>query len=95
MTGDGEISVDDAQLALKAYTRRIAGLEMGLTERQIQAANVNGDAELSVDDAQFILKYYTEKVVAGNDITWDDILSKKAKKMPRLIQKRISPFYKN
>ncbi len=25
MTGDGEVSVDDAQLTLKAYTKRIAG----------------------------------------------------------------------
>ena len=71
---DGEVSVDDAQLALKAYTKRIAGLDMGLTERQIKAANVNGDDELSVDDAQNILKYYTQKTVAGKDITWEDIL---------------------
>ena len=74
VNGDGEVTVEDAQLTLKAYTKRIAGLDMGLTERQIQAANVNGDAELSVDDAQFILRYYTEKVVAGKDITWEAIL---------------------
>ena len=51
---------------------------MGLTERQIKAANVNGDDELSVDDAQNILKYYTQKTVAGKEITWDDILGKTA-----------------
>ncbi len=68
---------------------------MGLTERQIQAANVNGDGELSVDDAQNILKYYTQKTVAGKDITWEDILGKKAQSLPRLIKKRISSFCKN
>ena len=68
---------------------------MGLTERQIQAANVNGDAELSVDDAQNILKYYTQKTVAGKDITWDDILGSKTKKLPRLIKKQILSFCKN
>ena len=69
--------MDDVQLTLKAYTKRIAGLDMGLTARQIKAANVNGDNELSVDDAQNILKYYTQKTVAGKDITWEDILGKK------------------
>ena len=80
MTGDvnddGEISVEDAQLALKAYTKRISGKDMELSDKQIKAANVNGDEELSVDDAQLILKYYTEKYVAGKNITWGDLLGK-------------------
>ena len=74
VTGDGEVSVDDAQLTLKAYTERIAGNDMKLTAEQIKAADVNSDGEVSVDDAQNILKYYTEKSVAGKDITWDDVL---------------------
>ena len=59
---------------------------MGLTERQIEAANVNGDEELSVDDAQSILKYYTQKTVAGRDITWEDILGKKPQALPFLLK---------
>ena len=76
VNGDGKVSVDDAQLTLKAYTERIAGNDMKLTAEQIKAADVNSDGEISVDDAQNILKYYTEKSVAGKDITWDDILGK-------------------
>ena len=59
---------------------------MGLTERQIEAANVNGDEELSVDDAQSILKYYTQKTVAGKDITWEDILGKNPQPLPFLLK---------
>ena len=51
---------------------------MKLTDEQIKAADVDGNGEISVEDAQWLLKYYTEKYVAGKDITWDDILGKKA-----------------
>ncbi len=84
INNDGKVSVEDAQLALKAYTNRIAGKGTGLTEEQVKAANVNGDEELSVDDAQNILKYYTQKYVAGRNITWDDIFGKKAQPFPSL-----------
>lgn len=89
MTGDGEVSVDDAQLTLKAYTERIAGNDMKLTDDQFKAADVDGNGEISVEDAQWLLKYYTEKYVAGKDITWDDIFGKKTQALPRLIRKRI------
>ena len=89
VTGDGEVSVDDAQLTLKAYTERIAGNGMKLTAEQIKSADVNSDGEISVDDAQNILKYYTKKSVAGKDITWDDIFGKKTQALPRLIKMRI------
>ena len=95
VTGDGEVSVDDAQLTLKAYTERIAGNDMKLTAEQIKAADVDGNGEISVDDAQNILKYYTEKSVAGKDITWDDIFGKKSQSLPRLIRKRISALLRN
>ena len=76
--GDGEVSVEDAQLTLKAYTRHVAGLESTLTPEEEKAADVNGDGEVSVDDAQLILRYYTEKYVAGKDeLTWEDLLKKK------------------
>ena len=76
LSGDGDISVDDAQLTLKAYTKGVAGLDNGLNPAQAKAADINGDGEVSVDDAQLILKYYTQKKVAGKDITWDDLLKK-------------------
>ena len=55
--GDGKVSVEDAQLTLKAYTARIAGKDMNFDARQMKAANINSDDEISVDDAQFILIY--------------------------------------
>ena len=88
INGDGTVSVDDAQLTLKAYTERIAGNDMKLTAEQIKAADVDGSGEISVEDAQWLLKYYTEKHVAGNDITWDDILGKKKQALPRLFRTR-------
>ena len=77
VNSDGEVSVDDAQLTLKAYTERMAGNDMKLTDEQFKAADVDGNGEISVEDAQWLLKYYTEKYVAGKDITWDDIFGKK------------------
>ncbi|MEE3404295.1 MAG: hypothetical protein VZR73_09445 [Acutalibacteraceae bacterium] len=74
--GNDEVSVEDAQLALKSYTKRIAGVDMGLTEEQIKAADVNEDGELSVDDAQNILIYYVNNTVAGNVLTWEQLLGK-------------------
>ncbi len=71
---DNAVSVDDAQLTLRAYTNRIAGNPTGLSSEQILAADINGDGSVSVDDAQLILRYYTEKVVAGMDVTWDMLL---------------------
>ena len=79
LNDDGAVSADDAQMTLKAYTERIAGNDMKLTEDQILAADVDEDGALSVEDAQFILKYYTAKTVAQKDITWDDILNPSAK----------------
>ena len=77
LTGDGVISAEDAQLALTAYTQRIAGNASGLNEAQSKAADVDGNGEISVEDAHNILLYYTEKTVAGKEITWNDLLKKK------------------
>ena len=70
---DGVVSVEDAQLALKAYTEAVAGLKQNLTQAQRMASDVNRDGSVTVEDAQLILKYYTEKTVAGKEITWKDI----------------------
>ena len=76
LTGDGAVSIDDAQLALKAYTEKLSGKPHGLTAAQYKAADVNHDGDLSVEDVQYILIYYTERSVAGKNITWDDLLKK-------------------
>ena len=74
LSGNGTVGVDDAQLALKAYTEQFAGNGSGLTPGQLKAADVNGDGELTVEDAQLILMYYTETQVAGKDVTWEMLL---------------------
>ena len=76
VNGDGEISVEDAQLALVAYVQSMAGLDSGLTEEQSQAADVNGDKTVSVEDAQMILIYYVNNRVSGIPTTWDALLGK-------------------
>ncbi|MBR3044427.1 MAG: hypothetical protein IKI45_08095, partial [Oscillospiraceae bacterium] len=70
------VSIADVQLALKAYTMRISGKEMGLTDKQIKAADVNENGELSVDDVQNILIYYVNNTVAGKKLTWEQLLGK-------------------
>lgn len=76
VNGDGEISVEDAQLALVAYVQSMAGLDSGLTEEQSQAADVNEDKTVSVEDAQMILIYYVSNTVSGIPTTWDALLGK-------------------
>ena len=71
--GNGAVELDDAQLALAAYTNQLAHKPSGLNDEQEKAADVTGDGEVTVDDAQAILQYYTE-TLAHKDPTWDKIL---------------------
>ncbi|MBR3268866.1 MAG: dockerin type I repeat-containing protein [Oscillospiraceae bacterium] len=71
--GNGAIELDDAQLALAAYTNQLAHKPSGLNTTQEQAADVTGDGDVTVDDAQAILQYYTETLAHKNP-TWDKIL---------------------
>ena len=75
----GDVSAEDVQLALKAYTERIAGNDPGLSDRALQAADVNDDGTLSVDDVQNILIYYVSNTVAGKHLTWEEILDPDAR----------------
>ena len=70
---DGDVSVEDAQMTLRAYTQSVAGLDNGLNPVQKTAADVNGDGAVSVEDAQYILKYYTSNI-AGLNPKWSEIL---------------------
>ena len=74
LTGDYTVGIEDAQLALKAYTETVSGKSSGLTAKQCKAADVNGSGDLTVEDAQLILIYYTEKEVAGKIIIWEQLV---------------------
>ena len=76
LSGDGEVSIDDVQTALKAYTEQVAHKTPNLTAGQRMAADINGDGELTVEDVQYILIYYTENNVAGKHLTWEDIMNR-------------------
>lgn len=72
---DGEVSVEDAQDTLKAYTNTVAGKADGLNAAQRRTADVTADSIVSVEDAQYILKYYVNNTVAGRRVTWDALLA--------------------
>ena len=76
ISGDGAITLDDAQLVLKIYTERLAGRAYSLPDALEIAADVDEDGELTVTDAQYILRFYTESTVAHKAIDWIDILNK-------------------
>ena len=74
---DGNVSIEDAQLTLKAYTAGVAGKPHNLTPAQVKACDITENGEVGVDDAQWILKYYTAKYVAGiESTTWESIMKK-------------------
>ncbi|MBR3446699.1 MAG: leucine-rich repeat protein [Oscillospiraceae bacterium] len=74
VNGDGQISVDDAQLALKEYTEVLSGKKGVLSAKQRDAADIDANGKVTVEDVQIILKYYTERYVAGKKIDWADLL---------------------
>ena len=74
LNGDGEISAEDAQLALNLYTEIVA--ERALADaNQLAAADINQDGELSADDVQYILMFYTRSTVARKETSWEQILA--------------------
>ena len=75
VTGDGVISIEDAQLALNAYVDIMAGMESTLTAEQFKAADVSGDNIVSIDDAQMILNYYVLNTVSDISTTWGELLA--------------------
>ncbi len=76
ISGNGAIGIEDAQNTLIAYTETFAGNDPKLTPAQQTAADINGDGKLTAEDAQYILIYYTENKVAGNAVTWEQLLKK-------------------
>ena len=76
VNGDGEISVEDAQLTLIEYVNTMSGLDSGFSEKQKLAGDINGDKVISVEDAQNILLYYVSNMLSGQNVTWDELLGK-------------------
>ena len=74
VTDDGEVSIDDVQTGLKAYTAQLSGKDSGLTKRQLWNADVDYNGKLEIEDVQNTLKFYTETVVAGKKISWASII---------------------
>ena len=74
-SADGEVTNKDAQFVLVAYTESPGTGVVDLPETAAKAADVNGDGKVGVDDAQNILIYYTENTIAGNPVTWEDIIA--------------------
>ncbi|MBR3447109.1 MAG: dockerin type I repeat-containing protein [Oscillospiraceae bacterium] len=81
--GDEKVSIEDVQIALKAYTIRISGKKPDLTDKQLKAADVNENGELSVDDVQNMLIYYVNNTVAGKKLTWEELLGNKPQAQTR------------
>ena len=78
MLGDvernGDVTSADAQLVLIHYTEVFSGNEGRIPQELFPLADVNHDGEISVEDAQSILKYYVNNTVAGNQVTWEDVI---------------------
>ena len=74
VNGNGEVGVDDAQIALRAYTERLSGKPLPLNKAQTEAADVDDSGIISIEDVQLILKYYTENTVAGKKVSWEALI---------------------
>ena len=74
VNGTGGVSVEDAQLALAAYTKQVSGQNTGLYAGQLSAADADLNGALSVQDAQLILMYYTRAVVGRQNISWEQLM---------------------
>ena len=70
----GEVKAVDAQNALQAYVRKLAGKDDGLNAMQRCAADLDRDGSVSAKDAQIILQYYVHRL-AGKTTTWSSLLA--------------------
>ncbi|MBR4200730.1 MAG: leucine-rich repeat protein, partial [Oscillospiraceae bacterium] len=60
---DGTVGLEDAVLALKCYTRKVAKLDdLGFSDTQQRCADIDKDGIVDVTDAMEILKYYVNCV---------------------------------
>ena len=97
---DGEISSDDAILALRDYTEYLLAYNPHiLTEEQLELADVDGTSsseirgrtsKVSVVDASYILQYYTA-CVADATLKDTDIVTWLQTRYPDRFGKEIAP----
>ena len=76
--GNGVIGANDAQTTLQAYVDILTSKEPALTDMQKKAADVDENGKIDGKDAQIILQYYVEGL-AGNQISWEMLISRAAK----------------
>ena len=72
------IGADDAQTTLQAYVDILTSKEPALTDMQKKVADVDENGKIDGKDAQIILQYYVEGL-AGNQISWEMLISRAAK----------------
>ena len=70
---DGDITLDDAFLALQSYSNVAAGNLSPLLPAQVMAANVNGNDSIEMDDAFAILQYYAIQAT-GEEPDWSTLI---------------------
>ena len=71
----GNVSVEDVQLALGAYTNQVSGKNNGLSVIRHSCADADRNGSLTIVDVQMILIYYTRNVVSRQNVPWEQILS--------------------
>ena len=75
--GDGEVTANDAKLALRGFNEYLAETEAEdrtLTADQEAAGDVDGDGELTAFDATCILVYFNQTVAEQENVTWENII---------------------
>jgi hypothetical protein len=76
VTGDcdrnGEISAEDAQNVLLAYTESLAGT--AIPYRAVYVADVDFDYRITAADAQYTLKYYVLNTVLDEQTEWSELI---------------------
>ena len=71
--GDGDITLDDAFLALQSYSNVAAGNLSPLLPAQVMAADVNENDSIEMDDAFAILQYYAIQAT-GEEPDWSTLI---------------------
>ena len=73
--GDCVVTVGDAQQALRAYVRILAGGENMLNEAETAAADVDLDGKITAADPQNILLYYAVNSLAHFKMSWEELFA--------------------
>lgn len=74
LNGDNQVSVEDSQLSLIAYTRMVSMKPSGLSELQLSAADTDRNGTFDVRDSQLTLKYYVNNSVSGKSLSWEQLI---------------------